>query len=551
MFNLEQEALLCKHLSTMAEIGYGYSRQETINIASDFAHHLGLCDKSHRLSLQWLYNFLSRWPELKVKKPRSLEIARARSATRRAIDSYFTELGKIIDKYNLKDKPNYIFNIDEKGLSTEHKPPKIVTGSLYKAQAITGGKSKTTTVIGGGNGVGQQIPPFFVFPGKRMQEGLLEGASAGVSGTMSESGWSNTEIFSQYMQEHLIKYLPARSENSYALVLYDGHKSHVSLPLIEWAKQNYIILFVLPPHCSHLLQPLDVSCYGPFEIAWNSACHSHLRESGGNTVSRYDICKIACKVYAAALSPANIQSAFKRCGIYPYNPSVISDSAIAPSLSFKCLEAVEAQCTASSATDPIPQPDQPNYDQVARSFLEKKGGELLKNVKVAKIRKTLSKVVSGKAITEENITDQIKSHIESQSSKKKPVTQPVSRKKSPLATESKSPKVKSVRSQSKKKSKPSKPTQGTSGVSKISKVSHVNVIEDCSSSDESVAESEKCCVCKSFTPSELRSAVSLVFTKWGCCDSCQRWVHLQYCTPIKVLRLGDSFFCPDCTEKQG
>ena len=551
MFNLEQEALLCKHLSTMAEIGYGYSRQETINIASDFAHHLGLCDKSHRLSLQWLYNFLSRWPELKVKKPRSLEIARARSATRPAIDSYFTELGKIIDKYNLRDKPNYIFNIDEKGLSTEHKPPKIVTGSLYKAQAITGGKSKTTTLIGGGNGVGQQIPPFFVFPGKRMQEGLLEGASAGVSGTMSESGWSNTEIFSQYMQEHLIKYLPARSENSYALVLYDGHKSHVSLPLIEWAKQNYIILFVLPPHCSHLLQPLDVSCYGPFEIAWNSACHSHLRESGGNTVSRYDICKIACKVYAAALSPANIQSAFKRCGIYPYNPSVISDSAIAPSLSFKCPEAVEAQCTASSATDPIPQPDQPNYDQVARSFLEKRGGELLKNVKVAKIRKTLSKVVSGKAITEENITDQIKSHIESQSSKKKPVTQPVSRKKSPLATESNSPKVKSVRSQSKKKSKPSKPTQGTSGVSKISKVSHVNVIEDCSSSDESVPENEKCCVCKSFTPSELRSAVSLVFTKWGCCDSCQRWVHLQYCTPIKVLRLGDSFFCPDCTEKQG
>ena len=163
MFNLEQEALLCKHLSTMAEIGYGYSRQETINIASDFAHHLGLCDKSHRLSLQWLYNFLSRWPELKVKKPRSLEIACARSAIRPAIDSYFTELGKIIDKYNLKDKPNYIFNIDEKGLSTEHKPPKIVTGSLYKAQAITGGKSKTTTVIGGGNGVGQQIPPFFCF----------------------------------------------------------------------------------------------------------------------------------------------------------------------------------------------------------------------------------------------------------------------------------------------------------------------------------------------------------------------------------------------------
>ena len=38
---------------------------------------------------------------------------------------------------------------------------------------------------------------FFIFPGKRMQEELLEGASAGVSGTLYESDWSNTEIFSQ------------------------------------------------------------------------------------------------------------------------------------------------------------------------------------------------------------------------------------------------------------------------------------------------------------------------------------------------------------------
>ena len=43
-------------------------------------------------------------------------------------------------------------------------------------------------MIGGGNGVGHQDPPFCVFPGKKMSEGLLEGASAGVSGTMSESG---------------------------------------------------------------------------------------------------------------------------------------------------------------------------------------------------------------------------------------------------------------------------------------------------------------------------------------------------------------------------
>ena len=178
------------------------------------------------------------------------------------------------------DKLNFIFNIDEKVLSTEHKPPRIVTGSQYKAQTITGGKSKTTNVISGVNGVGQQVPHFFVFPGKMMQEGLLEGASASVSGTMFETGWSNTEIFSQYIQEHLIKYLPARCENSYVLVHYDSHKSYVPVPLNEWAKQNYSILIVLPQHCSHLPQPLDVSCYGPFKIAWSSACPSQIMEPG-------------------------------------------------------------------------------------------------------------------------------------------------------------------------------------------------------------------------------------------------------------------------------
>lgn len=41
LFSQEQEALLARHLQTMAEVGYEYSRQETINLASDYAESLG------------------------------------------------------------------------------------------------------------------------------------------------------------------------------------------------------------------------------------------------------------------------------------------------------------------------------------------------------------------------------------------------------------------------------------------------------------------------------------------------------------------------------
>ena len=98
LFPEEQEALLAGHV----EGGYGYSRQETVNPASDYAVCLGLRDKNLFLGDRWLYNFLDRWPELKLKKPCSLEIAIGKPATRDAVANYFNELDKFLVKHNLK-----------------------------------------------------------------------------------------------------------------------------------------------------------------------------------------------------------------------------------------------------------------------------------------------------------------------------------------------------------------------------------------------------------------------------------------------------------------
>jgi hypothetical protein len=50
LFSQEQEALLAGHLKTMDEVGYGYSRHETINLATDYAIQLGLRDREHPLT---------------------------------------------------------------------------------------------------------------------------------------------------------------------------------------------------------------------------------------------------------------------------------------------------------------------------------------------------------------------------------------------------------------------------------------------------------------------------------------------------------------------
>ena len=45
------------------------------------------------------------------------------------------------------------------------------------------------------------------------------------------------------------------------LLLVDGHKSHMTLDLIELARENDVILFCLLPHTTHALQTLDVSIF--------------------------------------------------------------------------------------------------------------------------------------------------------------------------------------------------------------------------------------------------------------------------------------------------
>lgn len=123
LFSLGEEARLVSHLKEMANIGYGYSRQEVVDVASNFAVHLNKRTRDNPMSLKWFYSFLGRWPELKVIKPRSLEISRAKSATIENVDKYFEELKNVMEKYDLIDKPHLIFNIDEKGITINHSPP--------------------------------------------------------------------------------------------------------------------------------------------------------------------------------------------------------------------------------------------------------------------------------------------------------------------------------------------------------------------------------------------------------------------------------------------
>ena len=249
-----------------------------------------------------------------------------------------------LTEHNLHDKPHLIYNIDETGVTTEHKLTRVIAEASSKPQSVVSPRSATTTIIACGNAMGTALPPFFVFKGKialppffvfkgkKMFDELLANKTPGTTAVMSDLGWSNSIIFKDYLEKHFMKYAQKPQESSQKmLILYDGHTFHVCKPVIDWARANYIVLFTLPPHCGHILQPQNIGFFSPLKSKFNRECQIFLRSNPVRQIIRYDICGLACKAYEKGLSPSNLVAAFRRAGIVPFDRSKISPQQHAPS----------------------------------------------------------------------------------------------------------------------------------------------------------------------------------------------------------------------------
>jgi hypothetical protein len=58
------------------------------------------------------------------------------------------------------------------------------------------------------------------------------------------------------------------TRGAYRLLILNGHNSYAALEFDQFCKDNKIITLCIPPHTSHLLQPLDVECYSPPKVVY-------------------------------------------------------------------------------------------------------------------------------------------------------------------------------------------------------------------------------------------------------------------------------------------
>ncbi|KAJ8911223.1 hypothetical protein NQ315_014935 [Exocentrus adspersus] len=117
----------------------------------------------------------------------------------------------------------------------------------------------------------------------------------------------------------------AQPSDNPSLIIFDNHESHLSLEVIKLAKRSGVEILTLPLHSSNKLQPLDVGVFGPFQSYYRTAHDSWMTRHPGKTFSIYNVAECVGIAHVKALTPQNIQAAFKKVGIYPYDKHVFTE----------------------------------------------------------------------------------------------------------------------------------------------------------------------------------------------------------------------------------
>ena len=327
----EEEEALMNYCIKMSEMGFGLSREDVMRTAFTIAERSG---RPHPFSdgmagRGWMDGFMRRFPNLTLRSPHPLSFARAKACTDEAIKSFFEKIGGLYARLNLLSKPMQVYNSDETGISIVHKPGRVVTEmGKKKVWAVTSGeRGKTHTVITCVSASGQAIPPMMIYPRIRMSEGLKKDAVPGTLFACSKTGWVNQELYLEWFR-FFISSIPASRP---VLLIEDGHSSHISLEVIKLAQENDIHLLCLPSHTSHLLQPLDVGVFKSLKSFFSKACKQFMASNPGCVVRSENLASLLAVAWPQSVTPVNIMSGFRKCGIHPLNPGVIDDRQTAPS----------------------------------------------------------------------------------------------------------------------------------------------------------------------------------------------------------------------------
>jgi hypothetical protein len=213
-------------------------------------------------------------------------------------------------KYDIRSGP---YNFDETGfVMGVIMSGMVVTGTERRAnpKKVQPGNREWVTAIESINAEGWALPPFIIVAGQYHLSSWYRDSNLPADWTITTTtnGGTDNEMGLVWLK-HFNRHTINRSNGAYRLLMLDGHESHHSVAFEDFCKDNKIITLCMPPHSSHLLQPLDVVFFGLLKKAYGREIE-HLIKCSITHVSKTEFLP-AFSAHQPNITKSNIQGGFK------------------------------------------------------------------------------------------------------------------------------------------------------------------------------------------------------------------------------------------------
>ena len=276
-----------------------------------------------QVSENWTRRFLARNPEFYKRKQKPLAVERKNAHNEGDFMEYFEKYKDIRIEKRIADED--VWNIDETGFCAGcSRAHWVITLDPNKLLLLKDPDNREyITSVESISGGGKTILLLLILCGIYILEKWAEenDLDEDILLATSPTGYSNDELALQWL-EHFEIHSRKSQVGVWRLLILDGYGSHLTYEFYEYAQKHCIELFRLPPHSTHLTQPLDVGCFQPFKHYHAEAIDDAIR-SGSGDFGRLEFLAKFQFMRTQTFKKSTIKSAFKNTGLIPYNPEII------------------------------------------------------------------------------------------------------------------------------------------------------------------------------------------------------------------------------------
>ena len=327
----DEKVALKDYIVKASKLYHGLSKHDVKKLACEFGIAKDLSIPANWLKNKsagedWLKGFRKRYKDISLRHPEATSLARASVFNKHNVEAFFSNLQQVLTTAATGTiPPQNIYNLDETVICTVQKPNQIFasTGIKQVGRITSAERGENVTLCACINVIDHAFLLVYTFPRVHFKQHMLKGAPYGSLGLSAPSGWMNSDLFSQTML-HFIGHMHASKSNPGLLIL-DNHRSHLGLKIITLAEKHGLAILTFPSHCSHRLQPLDVTVFGPFKTFYNRFADAWMTTNPRRSISIYEIVELSGAASSKAFNLKNITSAFKATGIFPLNPLIFTE----------------------------------------------------------------------------------------------------------------------------------------------------------------------------------------------------------------------------------